>query len=234
MRANADALYDSSLVPHDSRWALPLPDAATTQPSWPQQLQATLALLQHADADSDDAALYFFRLALLHEDMHHEAALYMAQALGIPIDDARWQPRALPTPAQLALPAGPWRLGSEAGRGFAFDNELGAHEVALPPTQIDAQALRWAEFLPFVDAGGYAEARWWDDAGRAWLARHRSQAPRYLRREAGHWQQWRHGRWTAARPAASRLPPDAARGRWPGAAGPAGACRPKPSGNAPR
>jgi ergothioneine biosynthesis protein EgtB len=195
-RANADALYNSSLVPHASRWTLPLPDAATTQAELATQLQATLALLQHADADSEgDATLYFFRLALLHEDMHHEAALYMAQALGIPIDDARWQPRSLPAPTQLALPAGRWRLGSEAGRGFAFDNELGVHEVDLPPTQIDAQALRWAEFLPFVDAGGYADVRWWDEAGRDWLARHRPQAPRYLKRVASQWQQWRHGRW---------------------------------------
>jgi len=193
-RANADALYNSSLVPHDSRWALPLPDAATTQAELAAQLHATLALLQHADADGDDA-LYFFRLALLHEDMHHEAALYMAQGLGIPIEDARWQPRALPAPTQLALPAGPWRLGSDAGRGFAFDNELGAHEVALQPTRIDAQALRWAEFLPFVEAGGYAELRWWDDAGRDWLTQHRPQAPRHLKREAAQWQQWRHGRW---------------------------------------
>jgi gamma-glutamyl hercynylcysteine S-oxide synthase len=193
-RANADALYNSSLVPHDSRWALPLPDAATTQAELAAQLHATLALLQRADADGDDA-LYFFRLALLHEDMHHEAALYMAQGLGIPLEDARWEPRALPTPTQLALPAGPWRLGSDAGRGFAFDNELGAHEVALQPTRIDAQALRWAEFLPFVEAGGYAEPRWWDDAGRDWLTRHRPQAPRYLKREVAQWQQWRHGRW---------------------------------------
>jgi ergothioneine biosynthesis protein EgtB len=196
VRANADALYNSSLVPHDSRWALALPDAATTQAELAAQQQATLALLQHADAGSEHGdELYFFRLALLHEDMHHEAALYMAQGLGLPIEDARWQPRALPAPAQLTLPAGPWRLGSAAGRDFAFDNELGAHELALPATRIDAQALRWAEFMPFVEAGGYAEPCWWDDAGRAWLARHRPQAPRYLKREASHWQQWRHGRW---------------------------------------
>jgi ergothioneine biosynthesis protein EgtB len=193
-RADADALYDSSQVPHDSRWALPLPDAAATQAELAAELQATLALLRQCPADDDDA-LYFFRLALLHEDMHHEAALYMAQGLGVPIADARWQARALPAPAQLSLPAGPWRLGSEPGCGFAFDNELGPHPVALPATRIDAQALRWAEFLPFVEAGAYADPRWWDDAGRDWLARHRPQAPRYLRREAAHWLQWRGGRW---------------------------------------
>ena len=38
------------------------------------------------------------RLALLHEDMHHEAALYMARALGLPVHDSRWRMPLLPEP----------------------------------------------------------------------------------------------------------------------------------------
>jgi ergothioneine biosynthesis protein EgtB len=203
VRAGADALYHSSRVAHDTRWALPLPDAAATRADLEAQLQRTLELL--AAATEDDDALYFFRLALLHEDMHHEAALYMAQGLGIAIDDARWQAAPLPPPGEpLAFEAGDWRLGHE-GPGFAFDNELGAHTVALAPTVIDRQAVRWAEFLPFVEAGGYAEPRWWSDAGRAWLTQTKAQpapagatqpaAPRHLRRTGSGWHQWRHGRW---------------------------------------
>ncbi len=174
-RPDADALYDSSHVPHATRWALPLPDADGTRADLSQQLADTLALLQ--DASDDDAALYFFRLALLHEDMHHEAALYMAQSLGIAIDDARWQAAPLPAPPPpIELPAGPWTLGSATDAGFVFDNELCAHEVALAATVIDAQAVRWAEYLPFVESGAHAD-------------------PRYLRREGAAWQQWRHGRW---------------------------------------
>ena len=175
--ADADSLYDSSRVAHDRRWSLPLPDAATTRDHLRRQLDRTLALL--AEAPQTDESLYFFRLALLHEDMHHEAALYMAQALGIPIDDPRWQPASLPAPgAPLRFPAGTWSLGSPAGEGFAFDNELGRHEVDVPAVEIDAQALRWAEYLPFVEATD-------------------SPPPRYLRRVDGRWQQLRHGRWRA-------------------------------------
>ena len=174
-RPDADALYDSSNVPHETRWALPLPDAAGTRAELHQQLADTLALL--SEAGEDDDALYFFRLALLHEDMHHEAALYMAQALGIAIDDARWQACALPPPPPpVELPRGRWTLGSAAGEGFAFDNELCAHTVELAGTVIDAQAVRWAEYLPFVECCAQA-------------------APRHLRREGGVWQHWRHGRW---------------------------------------
>ena len=199
VRAGADALYHSSHVAHDKRWSLPLPDAEATRADLARQLEHTLALL--ADTPEDDDALYFFRLALFHEDMHHEAALYMAQALGIAIDDPRWQPAPLPAPPEaLAFDAGAWRLGREAP-GFAFDNELGAHDVTLAPYSIDTQVLRWDQYLPFVDAGCYRDPRWWSDAGARWLRTTGAQAPRYLRRAGSGWQQWRHGRWIDLDPA---------------------------------
>jgi gamma-glutamyl hercynylcysteine S-oxide synthase len=199
-RADADRLYHSSRVPHDSRWTLALPDAEATRADLQAQLQDTLALLDgvQVDGPADDDTLYFFRLALLHEDMHHEAALYMAQALGVAVADARWQARPLPAPPPaLVFDAGPWRLGSEADAGFAFDNELGAHALMLGATEIDAQALRWAEFLPFVEAGGYQHDRWWSAAGQRWRQATAASAPRYLRQDAGGWLQWRHGQWQA-------------------------------------
>jgi len=200
VRAAADALYDSSAVAHDSRWALPLPDATATRADLAAQLARSLVLLSSVADDGDDA-LYFFRLALVHEDMHHEAALYMAQALGVPIDDARWQARGLPVPTDdLAFDGGNVRLG-HSGAGFAFDNELGAHEVQLAPCRIARQVLRWAEFLPFVEQGGYAQDRWWTDTGRAWLAGTGAEAPRYLRRGRAGWRQWQHGRWAELDPA---------------------------------
>jgi len=199
-RTNADALYHSSLVPHDSRWSLPLPGAAATRADLQAQLQSSLDLLRQVDDQGPgrDDALYAFRLALLHEDMHHEAALYMAQSLGIPIADPRWQAAPLPEPpAALHFEPGHWQLGSPAGAGFAFDNELAAHEVALPAAAIDAQVLRWAEYLPFVEQGGHADDRCWSAAGLQWRQQQPGRAPRYLRQHDGAWQQWRHGRWQA-------------------------------------
>lgn len=193
-RAGADGLYNSSLVPHDSRWQLPLPDALATRDDLAQQLDETLALLRQADAG--DEALYFFRLALLHEDMHHEAALYMARGLGIAIEDPRWQARALPQAgAPLAFAARSWPLGHASGAGFAFDNELPGRMEALRAFEIDCQAVRWAEFLPFVDTGGYDDPRRWTEAGARWRALQPAGLPRYTRRVASGWEQWRGGRW---------------------------------------
>jgi ergothioneine biosynthesis protein EgtB len=195
MRFNSDALYDSSTVPHDTRWSLPLPGAASTRGEVAEQLEGTLTWLR--DADGSDAALYFFRLALFHEDMHHEAALYMAQSLGVAIADARWQAPALGDGCrQLSFETGSWTLGS-SGREFAFDNELAGHAVGLPEICIDSRVTRWAEFVAFVEAGGYVQPRWWSEAGASWMATERPQAPRYLRRDGATWQQWRDGSWQA-------------------------------------
>jgi ergothioneine biosynthesis protein EgtB len=182
VRSDADALYDSSRVAHGSRWHLPLPDAAATRADLAAQLAQTLALL--AGTEESDTGFYFHRLALLHEDMHHEAALYMAQTLGIAVADPRWQPQPLTAPREeLLFDAGRWRLGHEGG-GFAFDNELGAHDQELAATRIDSRVLCWADYLPFIEAGG-------------------GPVPRKLQRVAGGWQQQVWGRW---QPLDLRLP----------------------------
>jgi ergothioneine biosynthesis protein EgtB len=194
LRPDADALYDSSRVPHAARAALPLPDADATRADLAAQLSSSLQRLR--EAAPDDAGLYFFRLALLHEDMHHEAALWQAQAQGLGVADARWQPLPLAGVRDvLRVVAATWRLGSTLGDGFAFDNELMAHEVPLGAFDIDCRVLSWDEFLPFVEAGGYAEARWWRGDGERWWRTTRPEGPRYLRRDGGAWWQWRWGRW---------------------------------------
>lgn len=193
VRSGADALYDSSRVPHANRWRLALPDARATREDLEAQLEAALRLLR-ATAGNDNS-LYFFRLALFHEDMHHEAALYMAHALGIPIRDPRWTPTALPDArAPIDFDAETWLLGYSA-EGFAFDNELDAHPVDLEAFRIDSRVVRWTEYLPFVEAGGYRAARWWSDEGRSWLARTRLQSPRFLERRENGWMEWRNGDW---------------------------------------
>jgi iron(II)-dependent oxidoreductase len=192
-RPDADALYHSSFVEHAARWSRPMPGIGQTLEALQAQLERTLALL--AGAGDDDDALYFFRLVLLHEDMHHEAALYMAEQLDVPLDDAGFAPSPLPEPpAPVVLAAGAWRLG-EAAPGFSFDNELGAHDAPAGPASLDAQALRWAEYLPFVEDGGYRDPRLWCENGQRWLQETGARAPAVLRLGEDGWLRRRGGRW---------------------------------------
>jgi iron(II)-dependent oxidoreductase len=155
--SNYDALYDSSHVPHDTRWDLPLPTLTQTKALMQASLNDILAKLA-AEESATDEALYFYRLALFHEDMHAEAAIYSAEFLGVPIPEAllRKPSKARqPTKSSLSVPAQTWLLGSPAqSAGFVFDNELGQHEALLSAFDIDSRVVTWAEYLPFLVATG--------------------------------------------------------------------------------
>lgn len=152
-----DALFDSSAVPHAERWQLPLPDADALLAA---QLEATLAEL--ATQPHEDDALYAFRLALLHEAMHEEAARLLGRALGI----AQPAPERHAPAGEQAVPAQRVQLG-HAGPGFAFDNELPAQFVEVAALRIDTRVRRWSEVLPWA-LHAYRDDRLWSPAGRAW------------------------------------------------------------------
>src|SRR5438105_5428022 len=170
LMAEADALYDSSRVAHATRWSLPLPDAPATREYLSATLQQTLAALDALDASAGDDDLYFFRLVALHEEMHAEAACYMAQALGIevPRDALREVPALQGDAPGLRVEAQRFTAGW-SGAGFAFDNELQPVHMRLGAFEIDAEPVSWERFLAFVRADGYRTRRWWDDAGWEWL-----------------------------------------------------------------
>lgn len=179
---DADRLYDSGNVPHASRWSLPLPAVQVSLDYLDKTLAATLALLAHT-ADTDEA-LYFFRLALFHEDMHNEAAVYMAQSLGFAMDGVA---EAMPgATGVIAVPAGIHETGW-TGAGFAFDNELAAHEVSLGAFEIDRSPVTNAQFMAFVEDTGYDQQRYWSDEGWAWRIQHQQSCPRYVQTQNGRW-----------------------------------------------
>src|SRR6185369_7283780 len=86
----ADRWYNPALVPHDERWQLALPGAEAVRAYLLETLESTLELLDKT-AD-DDASLYFYRVALFHEDLRCEQLVTLAQTLGLPL--------------KLALPVG--------------------------------------------------------------------------------------------------------------------------------
>lgn len=166
----ADQWWNSSEVPHATRWTLDLPDLDNTRAYLLDTLESTLELLAKT-SDADDT-LYFYRLCLFHEDMHAEALVYTAQTLGLGLDAASQQvftpaPMAMREP--LLIPATRWTLGTEPATGFAFDNEKAQHVVAVPEFEIDAQPVTWSQFVEFVDDGGYDRPELWHADGWQWL-----------------------------------------------------------------
>jgi ergothioneine biosynthesis protein EgtB len=195
-RAQSDAWFDSSRVAHTVRWELPLPDANALRDDLAAGLAETLQLL--AQSEPDDRGLYFHRLVLFHEDMHQEAAVYMAQHLDIPL--AGRAPEAHGPDTELAIAPAVLERGN-GGAGFAFDNELGRHTEAVNAFRIDSAPLDWSRYLAFVEAGGYRQRAHWSDDGWAWLQGQRLTAPRYLRAHGTTWQRRTFGAWLDLDPA---------------------------------
>lgn len=179
IEAQADAWWSFDQATPAAQWALDLPDLEATKSYMLETLEGNLALLDKT-APSDDA-LYFFRLALLHEDLAGEQLIVLAQALGLPMPVGA--PTGLAVRAPLAIPATRWMVGLPRG-GFVLDNEQWAHEQAVPEFEIDAQPVTWAQFIEFVDDDGYDREDLWHPDGWAWLQQEQQRegrrGPRYV------------------------------------------------------
>ncbi|OYU99784.1 MAG: hypothetical protein CFE45_11640, partial [Burkholderiales bacterium PBB5] len=177
-RPQADAWFDPQASTRAERWQAGGADTAVVRQYLADTLDTTLDLLDKAG--SDDAALQVFRQALWHEDQVGESLAELVQALDLAperqqvlIDSGLWV--GLPSrgrQAAMAFPGQRWQLGSAPG-GF------------VPPSEIDAQAVSWAQFAEFVDDGGYDERRWWTDAGWDHLEATARRAPRYVEQVSG-------------------------------------------------
>jgi iron(II)-dependent oxidoreductase len=189
----ADALYDSTHVPHDARWELPLPDRAATLAYMHEVLERVLAAI------ADGHARYFHELALFHEDMHGEALAYTRQTLGYPeptLGSRGPAPAASgPLPGDVEVPGGVFVLGARADEGsFVFDNEKWAHPVDVATFRIARAPVTNAEFVRFVADGGYARDELWSDEGRRWRSASGARAPVYWQRAGDAWMLRRYDR----------------------------------------
>jgi len=190
--SKGDDWFDSAMVPHRSRWTLDLPSTGALKTYCHEVLDRVLDKLSREP--NDDAALYPYRLALAHEDMHGEALLYTLQTLGLsaPAQAARGEASQF-APSEIGLPGGTIELGSAAGRGFVFDNERQAHACRVAPFTIDSSLVSNAQYADFVGDGGYDNRQFWSAAGADWLMRQERSAPRYWQRDGGQWRTVRFG-----------------------------------------
>ncbi|HJW54074.1 MAG TPA: selenoneine synthase SenA [Burkholderiaceae bacterium] len=187
-----DDWFDSNTVPHRARWTLGLPGPGALKMYCREVLDRVLDRL--ARADSNDNALYPYRLALAHEDMHGEAFLYSLQTLGVRL------PQQLPLPStpawaqgEIRFAGGTIRLGGKPDAGFVFDNEKWAHPCYVPSFTMDAMLVSNAQYRDFIDDGGYEHPQFWTVAGRGWLMQQERSAPRGWQRDGKSWRCERFG-----------------------------------------
>lgn len=164
-------------------------------------LDEVLAYRAHVDSVLAQAlltlgapALALVELGLNHEQQHQE--LLLTDALHLfaqnPLEPAMWAPAAkvpvaMPGPiGWMEGPAGLVEIGHD-GQGFAFDCEGPRHSVWLAPHALANRTMTNAEWIAFVEDGGYREPRHWLSEGWAWVTRERIAAPLYWEKRDGAW-----------------------------------------------
>jgi ergothioneine biosynthesis protein EgtB len=132
-------------------------------------------------------------IGLHHEQQHQELLLtdILHAFAGNPISpayDAAWQPPRARADADefVELPAGVHPIGF-IGEGYCFDNEGPAHRVYLQPARIARSLVSNAQWLEFMDDGGYATPSLWLSDGWAMVEANAWQAPGYWRKVDGTW-----------------------------------------------
>jgi ergothioneine biosynthesis protein EgtB len=143
--------------------------------------------MSHPEAQDVGAVM----LAIEHRLMHAETLAYLLHQLR-PREKG---PGPLPLPSHdcapsrwVEVPAGTVQLGIEPGhRGFAWDNEYGAHDVRVPAFAIDSRNVTNGDFRRFVEAGGYGDPSLWSVEDWAWRKSTFLEHPRYWVERGGRW-----------------------------------------------
>jgi ergothioneine biosynthesis protein EgtB len=91
----------------------------------------------------------------------------------------------------VTIPAGAATLGADrAATPFGWDNEFGEHRIDVAAFEIDVYNVTNAEFLEFVDAGGYRTRELWSAPGWQWREDEAIAHPAFWVHDGGQWR-WR-------------------------------------------
>ena len=139
-----------------------------------------------------DAQLDVLVLGLQHEEQHQELLVTdIKYILGhnplFPAYGPFQQGSAeAGVPSFVQVKGGLHRIG-HAGAGFCFDNELSRHRVHLEDFAIRDRLVTNAEYMAFMDAGGYDDFRHWHSEGWQWVKDNAIAAPMYWHHLDGQW-----------------------------------------------
>ncbi len=150
-------------------------------------------LIERCSIDDLPVICSLVEVGLHHEQQHQE--LLLTDILHVfsinPLEPAYSPARA---PGEVSGVHGEWiafeggmrSIGHE-GSGFCFDNELPRHEAYIRPFELGSRAVNCAEWITFINDGGYERPELWHSAGWADVCGKKWSAPLYWKRVDGEW-----------------------------------------------
>jgi gamma-glutamyl hercynylcysteine S-oxide synthase len=193
LHSEHDDVYDAFAHERSERGELPYLRPSAARAFVDDVRSRSLRLLDRV-AENGDRLLeegFVFGLVVQHELQHIETMAQTMQLGGLPaqLDP----PPAVRSSGEIVLDGGRVVLGAGAEEPWAYDNERPAHEVELVPYRIDRALATNADYLAFMDDGGYDQRALWSDDGWAWREAEHADAPLYWARDGSEWLRNRFG-----------------------------------------
>ena len=157
-----------------------------------KHIDEAMQKMLHHDLSSEIADL--ITLGLHHEQQHQELLLsdlkytFSCNPL-FPVYNAEIVHEEVSekiTSVWMAIKGGIYDIGF-AGKGFCFDNELGRHRVYLHDYSLANKLVTNAEYLEFIEDGGYGNFNLWHSEGWDWVGQNEITAPLYWLQKDGEW-----------------------------------------------
>ncbi|MGR3810631.1 ergothioneine biosynthesis protein EgtB [Jiulongibacter sp. NS-SX5] len=153
----------------------------------------TDAVLEFIERKADDKALEIIELGINHEQQHQELLYYdIKYILGhqptFPVyhTDIKLR-KEKGKPKFIKMNEGIYEIGYK-GEGFSYDNELGRHKVFLHKYSISNRLVNNAEYLEFIEDGGYNDFNLWHAEGWDFIQKNELKAPLYWHKTKEGWQ----------------------------------------------
>lgn len=139
-------------------------------------------------------------MGIEHERIHLETSAVLIRQLPLecvrphelwpPCPSRRHDPAAVPENGLLDVPGGRVVLGKPRDHAlYGWDNEYGRHVADVPSFRASKYLVSNAEFLAFVEDGGYGTDEHWTEEGAAWRGWKKPAHPLFWRRgEDGAWR----------------------------------------------
>jgi len=141
---------------------------------------------------AQDSPMWIILMGIEHERIHLETSSVLIRQL--PLEQVK--PSALfpvcsevgaaPANEMVPVAGGTVQLGkAKSHRLYGWDNEYGSAVLEVPSFLASKYLVSNAEYLAFVEAGGYAQDQWWNEEGIGWRNYHHASRPEFWRGEPG-------------------------------------------------
>jgi len=192
--------YYNSVGPQHCRPARGLLSRPTVREVGEYRRAVDAAVVSLLERRGDDPALRrVMRIGFEHERQHQELMLTDLKHLfsSNPLLPAAYPARAgegapadLPPTTWRSFDAGITHAGADAGDGSCFDNETPRHRVFLEPFEIADRPVTNAEYLAFIEDGGYRRHACWLSLGWSTVQSLGWTHPLYWYRDGDAWKQY--------------------------------------------